>query len=248
MWPSSSVAGLNCLRLWCCCKTLYNTLTTLHSQVRLPVFVFNAFCVQDLLDQKTKTGIATRLIRPSMAIIDPVVTDTMNSAITACSGFDVLSHAIESYTALPYAQRKAGEPHLRPLSQGQNPFADIGCMAALELIGRYFERAVADENDTEARHQMMFAAMLAGIAFGNSGVHLPHGMSYSVAGLVGDFCPPGYSKPTGHDAGHLQGLVPHGMSVILNAPACFKFTAPACPDRHLAAAAALGAEVRGAGK
>ena len=58
-------------------------------------------------------------------------------------------------------------------------------------------RAVTDPSDTEAKHQMMFAATLAGISFGNAGVHLPHGMSYSVAGLVKDFCPEGYSNPAG---------------------------------------------------
>jgi len=57
-------------------------------------------------------------------------------------------------------------------------------------------------------------------------------MSYSVAGLVRDFCPPGY--PEGAP------MVPHGMSVIVNAPAVFNHTAPACPERHLEAAALLG--------
>ena len=63
--------------------------------------------------------------------------------------------------------------------------------------GQYMVRAVTDPSDTEAKHQMMFAATLAGISFGNAGVHLPHGMSYSVAGLVKDFCPEGYSNPAG---------------------------------------------------
>lgn len=73
------------------------------------------------------------------------------------------------------------------------------------------------------------------------------GMSYSVAGLVKDYCPPGYTNPTGHPAaGHLTGLVPHGMSVIINAPSVFRFTASASPARHLEAAEALGADCRGA--
>jgi alcohol dehydrogenase class IV len=85
----------------------------------------------------------------------------------------------------------------------------------------------------------MWAATLAGIAFGNAGVHAPHGMSYAVAGLVRDFHPEGY--PEGGP------IVPHGMSVMVNAPSVFRFTASACPARHLAAAAWLGAETRGAG-
>jgi alcohol dehydrogenase class IV len=84
----------------------------------------------------------------------------------------------------------------------------------------------------------MFAATLAGIAFGNSGVHVPHGMSYSVAGLVREFRPEGYPQA--------EPMVPHGMSVIVNAPAVFRFTAEACPERHLDGAVWLGADVRGA--
>ncbi len=120
------------------------------------------------------------------------------------------------------------------MSQGANPWSDIGCREALRLSGRFLERAVADADDHEARHAMMLAATLAGIAFGNSGVHIPHGMSYSVAGLVRDFRPEGYPVD--------EPLVPHGMSVIVNAPAAFRFTAPASPERHLEGATLLGAQ------
>lgn len=180
-----------------------------------------------------------RALRPAMAVVDPVVTDTLHSSITVCAEFDVLSHAIESYTALPSTSRAPPKsPHLRPLSQGSNPWADIGCLEALRLIGRSMGRAVSDSSDTEARRAMMFAALLAGISFGNSGVHLPHGMAYSLAGLVGDFCSTGYVAPTGSrwEEGHLAGLVPHRMSVIVNAPSCFRFTAASSPERHLQAA------------
>jgi alcohol dehydrogenase class IV len=97
------------------------------------------------------------------------------------------------------------------------------------------ERAVSDASDREAREQTMWAATLAGIAFGNAGVHIPHAMSYAVAGQVRGFHPDGYpgSEP----------LVPHGMSVILNAPSAFRFTASTDPQRHIEAARHLGAEV-----
>jgi alcohol dehydrogenase class IV len=193
----------------------------------------------DLLSQQVKTGIASKRLRPSMALIDPATTYTLPSNVVASSGFDVLSHALESYTAKPFTQRMApGKPALRPMSQGANPWSDVGCEAALKLLGQYLLRAVADASDHEARDQVMYAATLAGIAFGNSGVHVPHGMAYSVAGLVRDFQPEGYPK---HEP-----MVPHGMSVIVNAPSVFRFTACACPERHLHGAACLGADIRDA--
>ncbi len=193
----------------------------------------------DLLALQVKTGIASKRLKPSMALIDPATTYTLPKNVVAASGFDVLSHALESYTARPYTRRAApGKPALRPMSQGANPWSDIGCEAALKRLGLYLERAVNDASDHEARDQMMYAATLAGIAFGNSGVHVPHGMAYSVAGLVRDFRPEGYPQD--------EPMVPHGMSVIVNAPAVFRFTASACPERHIHGAACLGAEISGA--
>jgi hydroxyacid-oxoacid transhydrogenase len=193
----------------------------------------------DLLSLRVKTGIASRRLKPSLALIDPGTTYTLPKNVVASSGFDVLSHALESYTARPYTKRAApGKPSLRPMSQGANPWSDIGCEAALKLLGQYLVRAVNDASDSEARDQMMYAATLAGIAFGNSGVHVPHGMAYSVAGLVRDFQPEGYPP---HEA-----IVPHGMSVIVNAPSVFRFTACACPERHIHGAACLGADTQDA--
>ena len=194
----------------------------------------------DLLAMHAKTGIVSRRLRPTAAVVDPTTASTLPASVVAASGFDVLSHALESYTARPYTRRDAPpRPSLRPMSQGANPWSDLGCREALRLTGEYLVRAVGDADDHEARGQLMFAATLAGIAFGNAGCHLPHGMSYSVSGLVRDFRPEGY--PEGVP------IVPHGMSVIVNAPAAFRFTAPACPGRHIAGAECLGADVRGAG-
>ena len=191
--------------------------------------------VFDYLEKRVKTGIASYHLKPAKAIVDPTVTASLPAKVVASSGFDVLCHALESYTARPFTERARSATGIRPLSQGANPYSDMGCREALRLTGQYLVRAVADASDEEARHGMMLAATLAGIAFGNSGVHIPHGMSYSVAGLVRDYCPDGY--PPGHP------LVPHGISVIVNAPSAFRFTAPANPERHRDGALLLGAQI-----
>lgn len=192
----------------------------------------------DYVEKGVKTGIVSRHLRPTLALIDPTTTYTLPASVVAASGFDVLSHALESYTALPYTKRARPErPTLRPMSQGANPWSDFGCESALKLCGRFLERAVRDAADHEARDGLMWAATLAGIAFGNAGVHLPHGMAYAVAGGVRDFRAPDYPPE--------EALVPHGMSVIVNAPAVFRFTADACPERHTDAAGWLGANTCG---
>ncbi|MEO7113836.1 MAG: hydroxyacid-oxoacid transhydrogenase [Polyangiaceae bacterium] len=193
----------------------------------------------DLLSIHAKTGIASPFLRPTEALVDPSVTLSLPSEVVAASGFDVLSHALESYTARPFTRRMPStEDAPRPMSQGANPWSDLGCGEALRLLGKYFSRAVNDATDVEARSQVMWAATLAGIAFGNAGVHVPHAMSYAVAGLVRDFRPSGYPQT--------RAIVPHGMSVIVNAPAVFRFTASESPKRHLQAAEWLGADLRDA--
>ena len=189
----------------------------------------------DLSRMHAKTGIASRRLKPTLGLLDPENTRTMPPQVAASTGLDILSHAIESYTALPYSQRPRPErPLLRPAYQGSNPISDIWSLQALRMVSRYIVRAVEDADD-EARSNMLLAACYAGVGFGNAGVHLPHGMSYPVSGNVKSYRAPGY--PADHP------LVPHGFSVILNAPSVFRFTATACPARHLLAAEALGVDV-----
>jgi len=190
----------------------------------------------DLERMHAKTGIAHRRLKPTLGLIDPENTRTLPPAAAASTGLDVFSHALESYTAIPYQQRPAPErPLLRPAYQGANPISDIWAAEAIRLAARFLARAVGDPSDDQARSAMLLAASYAGIGFGNAGVHLPHGMSYPVSGMVRDYRPPGYDVP--------WPIVPHGIAVILNAPAVFRFTGPACPARHLQAAEWLGADV-----
>jgi hydroxyacid-oxoacid transhydrogenase len=103
------------------------------------------------------------------------------------------------------------------------------------MVAQYLVRAVEDPSDDEARANMLLAASYAGVGFGNAGVHLPHGMSYPVSGMLKSYRAPGYQVD--------HPLIPHGYSVILNAPAVFRFTGAASPDRHLGGAQALGVDV-----
>jgi hydroxyacid-oxoacid transhydrogenase len=192
----------------------------------------------DLTALHAKTGIASRRLKPTLGLLDPDNTRTMPPAVAAASGLDILSHAIESFTALPYSARpRPDRPAVRPAYQGSNPISDVWSLQALRIVAAYLVRAFDDAGDDEARAQMILAASYAGVGFGNAGVHLPHGMSYPVSGHVRDYRAPGYA--TDH------ALVPHGVSVILNAPAVFRFTASAHPARHLQAAEALGAKITG---
>ena len=194
----------------------------------------------DYVEMQAKTGIAHRYLKPTLGLVDPDNTSSMPASVAAATGLDVLSHALESYTAIPYVQRPRPErPQLRPAYQGSNPISDLWSLQALRLVADYLPRAVADPADDEARGQMIMASALAGIGFGNAGVHLPHGMSYPVAGMVKNFVPPGYAVD--------YPLVLHGIAVIVNAPSVFRYTGSASPQRHLHAAEILGADIGGVG-
>ncbi len=195
----------------------------------------------DIIQMHAKTGIAHPGLRPVLGIVDPNNTRTLPPMVAACSGFDILVHAVESYTALPFNQRPAPDhPRLRPAYQGSNPISDVWAKKAIEMASKNIIRVVQNSADDEARGQMMIAATMAGIGFGSAGVHLPHGMSYPVSGMARDYIPEGY--PTDYP------IIPHGMSVVLNAPAVFRFTAQADPERHLEAARLMGMDVSKAKK
>ncbi|KAK3952275.1 iron-containing alcohol dehydrogenase-domain containing protein [Pseudoneurospora amorphoporcata] len=192
----------------------------------------------DLVAKKSKTGIAHRNLKPTLGICDPLNTRTMPSAVKASSGLDVLCHALESYTAIPFNERtpRPTNPILRPAYQGANPISDIFSLNALRQTVKYLPRSVKDPEDAEAQSEMLLAATLAGVGFGNAGVHLCHGMSYPISSQnMASYKHPGY------DVHHP--IIPHGVSVAVTAPAVFRFTAASNPDRHLAAAEAFGVDI-----
>ncbi len=188
-----------------------------------------------LMDHDTKFVLASRYILPDEALIDPACTDTLPSRVVASTGFDMLSHAIECYTARAYTRwETVASPQARPMIQGANPWSDIHAREALRIADRYLERGVAEAGDHEARDNLMWAATLAGMAFGNAGTHLPHAFSYGVTNLMRDVVTQDYPVA--------PPFVPHGISVILTSPSVFRFTARGAPERHLEAAACLGAD------
>ncbi|PBP27818.1 Dehydroquinate synthase-like protein [Diplocarpon rosae] len=191
----------------------------------------------DLVSKRAKTGIAHRNLKPTLGICDPLNTRTMPSAVHASSGLDVLCHSLESWTAIPYFERtpRPQNPIMRPAYQGANPISDIFSLQALRSTVKYLPRATKDPEDHEAQSQMLLAATLAGVGFGNAGVHLCHGMSYPISGQNPGYKHKGYQVDTP--------IIPHGVSVAVSAPAVFRFTGPSNPERHLAAAEAFGVDI-----
>ncbi len=191
--------------------------------------------VLDIPDMKVKTGISHRYLRATQAIVDPELTRSLASEVTSSTGLDVVCHAAESFLSKPFDSRPRPEsPDDRPPYQGSNPIADVWSAKALEYGGRYLRRAVADRDDVEARGYMMLAATMAGVGFGSAGVHIPHSCAYPIAGLKHEYQPAGY--PDDHP------FVPHGHSVIVTAPAAFRFTYDAMPERHQHVAELLAGE------
>jgi hydroxyacid-oxoacid transhydrogenase len=197
-----------------------------------------AVAIVDITELHVKTGISHHRLRATLGILDPLNSLSMPPLVTACSGADVLTHAVESYTALAYDEReKPARPEDRPPYQGANPISDIWCEKAIKLVAEFLPKAVKDGQDLDARTQMMLATLYAGMGFGNAGVHIPHALGYPIAGNVRAFHPEGYPQK--------KPLVPHGMSTSLGAPASFQFTAAAKPDRHKQVAGWMGVKARG---
>jgi hydroxyacid-oxoacid transhydrogenase len=188
-------------------------------------------CVVDLLDQHLKAGISHPRLRPALAVVDPLPLLTLPPQVTAASGMDVLSHALESYTSVRYDAKPAPEdPMRRPAFCGANPISDVWCEMALRLVGKSLRAAVCTGRDLAARTDMALASTYAGTGFGNAGTHLPHANAYPIAGAVQGYQADGYPE---------MPMVPHGQAVSATAAAVFRWTYPSNPERHLRAAELL---------
>ncbi|MCX8188498.1 MAG: iron-containing alcohol dehydrogenase [Nitrososphaeria archaeon] len=162
-------------------------------------------------EKKVKFGISDDYLRPTMAILDPLVTFTMPQKVTATTGMDALMHALEAYTTIPYNTRPMPSSIAeRPVYCGSNPLTDTLAESAITLIGKYLPKAYSNGNDLESRSNMHVAATIAGLAFGNAGVHICHALSYPIAG----------------EALEKNIKVPHGLAVSITAPATFRSLTP----------------------
>jgi alcohol dehydrogenase class IV len=174
-------------------------------------------------ENQIKVGILSNHLRPRVALVDPLLTVSCPAKVTADSGIDALTHAIEAYTAVENADfpLPTGE---RSVYQGRHPFGDLFAEHAISLIGKYLRRAVRDGNDLEAREGMALAALEAGLAFSNVGVAVVHALEYPVGGAT-----------------HCS----HGAGNGLLLPYVMRFNLPARTARMAAIARLLGEDVTG---
>ncbi len=119
-------------------------------------------------DTEEKPGIGSDYTFAKVAIVDPELMVSMPPKITASTGFDVLAHALEAYTA-----------------ELATPITDMGCEQAIRLVGRYLRLAVKNGKDGEARNAMAYANSLSGIAISVGIVTVCHGLAHSIGGLSG---------------------------------------------------------------
>src|SRR5262245_10874391 len=174
-------------------------------------------------DNKMKVGILSNYLRPTVAIVDPLLTVSCPPKVTADSGIDALTHAIEAYTAVDNAAFPL-PPGERSVYQGKHPFGDLTAEKAISLIGANLRRAVANGNDLEARDGMALGATLAGMAFSNVGVAVVHALEYPVGGAT-----------------HCS----HGAGNGLLLPYVMRFNLPVCVKEFATIARLLGEDVAG---
>jgi alcohol dehydrogenase class IV len=143
----------------------------------------SASCVMTDDANQIKVGILSHFMRPRLAVVDPQLTRSCPRKVTADSGIDALTHAIEAFTAVDNEQFDL-PPGETTIYQGRNPMGDMFAERAIELVGRHLVRVVEAPDDMHARSGMALAATLAGMAFSNVGVALVHALEYPLGGAV----------------------------------------------------------------
>lgn len=117
--------------------------------------------------RRTKIAIVSKKAIPDVALIDPDVTITMSPELTAATGMDALTHAIEAH-----------------VSRGASPVCSVQALKAVSLCGHYLKRAVANGKDQEARNGMTMASLFAGMAFSNAGLGAVHALAHPLGGQL----------------------------------------------------------------
>ena len=184
--------------------------------------VSHAAVLTDTVAQN-KVSTLSRWLRPAVAIVDPALTDSCPPKVTADSGIDALVHAIEAVTNRDFSQMTGVDPQAKAY-EGSYSLTRLMGGEAIRLIGQFLVRAFQNPNDTEARDGMALAAMLAGMAFSNSGVALVHALEYPIGGLT-----------------HCS----HGEGNGLLLPHVMRFNLPACADAMAEVARWLGVDTSG---
>ena len=174
-------------------------------------------------DRQMKVGVLSNALRPRIAIVDPLLTVSCPAKVTADSGIDALTHAIEAFTAVDNEQFPL-PPGEKTIYQGRHPVGDMLAEKAIRLIGPHLRRAVADPADLEARDAMALGATLGGLAFSNVGVAAVHALEYPVGGAT-----------------HCS----HGAGNGLLLPFVMRFNLPARIAQFATIAALLGENVTG---
>jgi alcohol dehydrogenase class IV len=156
-------------------------------------------------ERGTKVGISSPYLIPRVAVCDPELTVSCPPGLTAVSGADALTHAIESFTAAP--REITADLTVKNVFVGKNVLSDTFGLLALTNIFKALRTAVKDGKNIEAREQMMLASLAAGCAFGAAGTAAAHAIQY----------------PVGNET-----HTPHGMGVALLMPYVMEFNRPNC--------------------
>lgn len=168
-----------------------------------------------------KLAVASARVRPSLAVVDPLLTLSCPPKVTAESGMDALVHAVEAYTVIGHRALEA-PAGARLQFSGKLPISDALAEHAIRLIGAHLRAAVYQPKNLEAREGMHLAALLAGMAFSSAGLAAAHSLQYPVGAVT---------------------HTPHGLGTGLLLPYVLEYIAPAVPRELAQVAEWLGEDV-----